>query len=854
MDAGTDQCCAGIRNRSPNHFPMPIPTPISASHDDALLLKRARRDGVSLLTRAAPGSALGCSLGILIGFAVLGAGRLSAQDASGSFEVRHYVAEGSSLLTAETVDRIMSDATGKDVSLPKLRRSLLRLQQAYRDAGLTNAGVVMPRQRLADGVVRLRVFGGFSKSAPAGAPSDIATWLVPSYEVRHFVLQGNSVLSPEEIDRVLGPAAGEAISPGTLEIALRELRAQYAARGYSNAVVRAPSQLLVDGTVSIVVNEGTPPPVAASTNAVAAAPSPSFEVRRYEVAGNTLLSQETIDRILASAIGEKVGITEIRKALGELQLAYRERGWATVSVGLPQQQLTNAVVKVQVVEGSLVDVQVAGNKHFSSNNIIASLPSLKTNALLNSRVFQRELDIANQNRDRQIYPVIGPGPEPGTSALTLRVKDRLPLHGRIEVNNVTMAKAPEWRVNTSASFNNLWQKEHQVGINYSFSPERFSDPLPERDFLFNRPLIASYGAYYRLPFGDPQSVEDALRKSTAFGFDEATRQFRLPPAGSRPDAYFFGNAAKLDTGAQFGPSNLVSSNAVASISTQDSGQNVVAIEAAGGRVNYPLALSDTKRINFSAGLEVRRLGMESYNTNNFVFVNTVTNSSGPVTTRTVTASGQPPKLNDLTYLPISAGIDFSSTDKRGATSASLGLTYNLAGDGDQYDSIAYSKSGNANFAKATLFFTREQKLPKSWSVLFRAGGQVATGPLIFNEQFSIGGINTVRGYFEGEYVGDTGWNAGAELRTPQISFKLPVADTTQQTWVRGIVFMDFAQLFQLDSAAVADRRELWGTGFGVSASINNAMDLKITVGWPLLETANSGRGEPRATVSIGGQF
>jgi hypothetical protein len=32
---------------------------------------------------------------------------------------------------------------------------------------------------------------------------------------------------------------------------------------------------------------------------------------------------------------------------------------------------------------------------------------------------QRELDLANASRDRQIYPVIGPGFEPGTSELTL---------------------------------------------------------------------------------------------------------------------------------------------------------------------------------------------------------------------------------------------------------------------------------------------------------------------------------------------------------------------------------------------------------------------------------------------------
>ncbi len=52
-----------------------------------------------------------------------------------------------------------------------------------------------------------------------------------------------------------------------------------------------------------------------------------------------------------------------------------------------------------------------------------ALPSLHTNMLLNEPVFRAELNRANGNRDRQIYPVVGPGPEPGTSALNLKVKE-----------------------------------------------------------------------------------------------------------------------------------------------------------------------------------------------------------------------------------------------------------------------------------------------------------------------------------------------------------------------------------------------------------------------------------------------
>jgi hemolysin activation/secretion protein len=46
-----------------------------------------------------------------------------------------------------------------------------------------------------------------------------------------------------------------------------------------------------------------------------------------------------------------------------------------------------------------------------------------------------------------------------------------------------------------------------------------------------------------------------------------------------------------------------------------------------------------------------------------------------------------------------------------------------------------------------------------------------------------------------------------------------------------------------------------GTGFGISANINNRLDARLTVGWALLDSPNTtANGTPRACFSIGGQF
>lgn len=782
-----------------------------------------------------------------------------------SFEVRRYAVSGSTTLDQAGVDRAMRDATGRTVSVPQIRRALIRLRDAYRDLGYTTAAITLPRQPLTNGVVLLSVIEASPVSTPQPSPArDLPAWTVPTYAVRHFEVRGNSVLSAEEIDRILSPAAGAAVGLEQVQASLRQLQAAYHARGYPRALVTLPQQVLTEGTVSIEVSEGTSlladtAAFAARTNAVPAVPLPpvrTFEVRHYEVAGNTLLKPEVIDRIFTSFTGTNVSLPQIQKALGELQLAYRERGHATVSVGLPQQQLTNATIKVRVTEGKVVDIRVTGNRFFSSNNVARALPSLSTNTLLNSRVFQRELDLANANRDRQIYPTISPGPDPGTSALNLKVKDRFPLHGRLEVNNYSTPGTPDWRVNVSANYNNLWQAEHQLGLSYGFTPEAFKSEGLVPDYLFNRPLVANYGAYYRLPFGSASSVQEQIANSgRQFGYDEATRQFRLPPASARPDVTVFASASSSDTGVHYGSARVVSQTPLLTIISQDSGQNLTINESTGGRLNLPLALSDTRRFSFSGGLDIKRYSLESFNTNNFIITTVVTNAQGSQTIESQVASPQPPHSAELIYLPLALGVDYSQSDESGTFSASLGLSYNVLGDPTDFALLSYSRKARARFGKATLALTRDQKVFWDWSLLFRASGQAATGPLISVEQFGLGGMSSVRGYYEGDEYGDTGWSGSLELRTPFLATQVPLWTDSALTWLRGSVFVDGAQRFPLDTSPGHDPyRSLLGAGFGVSANINNHFDVRLAVGWPLLTSANSFAGDPRAHFSVGGQF
>jgi hemolysin activation/secretion protein len=43
-------------------------------------------------------------------------------------------------------------------------------------------------------------------------------------------------------------------------------------------------------------------------------------------------------------------------------------------------------------------------------------------------------------------------------------------------------------------------------------------------------------------------------------------------------------------------------------------------------------------------------------------------------------------------------------------------------------------------------------------------------------------------------------------------------------------------------------------GFGLSANINNHLDVRLAVGWPLRDSVNTSAYDPRVYFSLGGQF
>jgi len=720
-----------------------------------------------------------------------GAGGLTS-NATPGFDIQAYVVQGRTLLATNVLEPLFSKFTGTNVSVDRIIQAASALQMEYRKQGYLMMNIVIAPRRINHGIVTLDVF-----------PGAVAQIVVAGK--RYFVSD--------------------------------------------------------DGTIQAAENSPAPMP----TNAVATATGtatnagPRFSVEKYVVAGNTLLSPGTLATALtnvAGAYGTNVSFDGIRSAVAGVQGAYRERGYVTVSVGLPPQKLTNATVKMQVTEGRLAAIDVKGNRYFSSNNVMRTLPSLHTNMILNGLIFQAELNRANANQDRQIYPVIEPGPDPGTSDLTLKVKDRLPLHAKIEYNNQSSPGTPDLRLNSSAVYNNLWELEHSVGVQYSFSPGFYKDGKQWN--LYDVPLDANYSAFYRMPLGNPEAIEDVIASNPgSFGYNEATRKFNLPPASGQPELNFFASRSTIDTGLENLSSSVLYDLPGVRVITQNNVQQDLTVNNdIGARLSAPLKASGNFHSGFSGGPDFKTYESSSHKTNIFSFAEYTLDQYGhpnPPTYSSV-VSAVPATYQPLEYLPLSLAYNASWQFARGTLAAGLGSSVNAwySGPLKTLQAITSSKESSGHWVTLTPSLSWQMPIHTNWLTTLRADGQWSSEPLISNEQFGAGGINSVRGYREGEVFGDTGWHVTLEQQTP--THVVGVVHGNTLLTLRGTVYMDYANVYLLDPQGRAASTALWGAGFGGVAAVGSHWDARFLFSVPLLSTTTTEAYLPFFNFALTAQF
>ncbi|MBO9998596.1 MAG: ShlB/FhaC/HecB family hemolysin secretion/activation protein [Cyanobacteria bacterium SID2] len=119
-------------------------------------------------------------------------------------------------------------------------------------------------------------------------------------------------------------------------------------------------------------------------------------------------------------------------------------------------------------------------------------------------------------------------------------------------------------------------------------------------------------------------------------------------------------------------------------------------------------------------------------------------------------------------------------------------------------------------------------------LIARIATQLSTDELLPIEQFSIGGIDTVRGYLQNQRVGDSGIVGSLELRFPV------VRDPGGWGTIQLTPFFDVGTVWSLGDREIPSPSTLVGTGLGLRWELSEDFSAAVTWGIPLVSIDDRG--------------
>ena len=486
-----------------------------------------------------------------------------------------------------------------------------------------------------------------------------------------------------------------------------------------------------------------------------------FDIWELRVEGNTLLDSKLIEQTLYPHLGPNKSLDDLNKARESLEVFYRNSGFPTVLVDIPQQNVTGGVVRLEVTEGVVSRVRVSNSRYFSIRRIKSEVPALAKGQSPNIPEVQSQLDALNKaSDDRSITPIFRPGKTPGTVEVELKVKDAFPLHGEFEFNNFQTKDTSELRVSTSVEYGNLWQRQHSANLMYMSSPID-----PEDVQVIAGTYIAPVGqdvmaAYY---------VDSDSNVATA------------------------GDTTVLGAGSIFGL-----------------------------RYIMPRVMLDNSVYSVTLGMDYKDFD-ESVQ------------------------AGSDTSDTPIEYVNWSLGFRGGVFGEKAKTS--FGATINFGVDGlvnDQEDFESKRFGASSSYLYLSADFEYIYSFLNTAKIASKLSGQISDTPLISNEQFSVGGSKSVRGYFESQQQGDNALVLNLEIYTPSYASYFEHFSEVQL-----LAFLDSAVL-QVRSPLPdqPEKSELFGAGVGLRMTQGKEFEIVCDVASALKSAEQVDKGDIKAHVSI----
>lgn len=188
---------------------------------------------------------------------------------------------------------------------------------------------------------------------------------------------------------------------------------------------------------------------------------PRFMVHAFRLFGADNAAAHAVSVADVAAVLEKArleqpaagfSINELHDVARKVTAYYREHGYILAQAVIPEQEVVAGVVAVQVLVGTLAEIQVEGNRHYRTKVLQRPFEALLGQPIERDSLESALLTLTNYP-GVTAFGVLGPGGELGTSRLTLRVQSEEPFGIEAAVDNHGSKFAGEYRGQVVFMFN-----------------------------------------------------------------------------------------------------------------------------------------------------------------------------------------------------------------------------------------------------------------------------------------------------------------------------------------------------------------------------------------------------------------
>lgn len=193
----------------------------------------------------------------------------------------------------------------------------------------------------------------------------------------------------------------------------------------------------------------------------------TLPVTQIEVVGSTVFSATDFEPLITPLTGRDVSINELQTLTEAITQLYFDQGYLTTRAVLAEQEVTDGLVQIQILEGNISEIQIEGNQQTHTEY-------LRQRLALGTEAPAQLSGIEDQLRLLELSPLFDsvegtlmPGEGEGESILQVTVDEAKPFSANLSVDNYSPPSVGDVRAGLAVSYQNLTGWGDQINLGYS---------------------------------------------------------------------------------------------------------------------------------------------------------------------------------------------------------------------------------------------------------------------------------------------------------------------------------------------------------------------------------------------------